>query len=495
MHDVIIVGAGHNSLVAGIFLARAGMKVTIYEHAATPGGAVATEEVTLPGFRHDLFSAGHVRFAGSPAYAALGPELEARGLKYLVQEPSFGTLLDARRGAGISSNLDETLAQFGRHSPADARAWAAQYALFRRAIPFLGRLFSMPQPSYATARTLWQAWRTLGRREFMEIGESFFATAHEWSARHFESEALRALFVPWPCHGDMAPDDAGGALPCLLAGGLGQTRGQLVPEGGSGRLAEALAKLYTDLGGELHCAQPVTRILRRNGRAQGVEVDGRDIEARRAVIASTHPGLTARLLGDVTGPAALPAIGTMVIHLALEGPIAWHAGEHYQRAGYLHLNADTDTLRLAYANALSGRMPEAPLVVWGQPSAVDATRAPAGRHTAWLMVRAMPMRGIDWDAQKEATANRVIAGLERYGPIRQRVLARTVCSPLDLIRRNPSLGGVVPRPLHASLVRSLPPRLRYTTPTRGLYQIGAGTFPGPGLSGTSGMLLAQRLLR
>ena len=238
------------------------------------------------------------------------------------------------------------------------------------------------------------------------------------------------------------------------------------------------------------------------------------------MIAGVTPNaLVEKLLPGGTGDARYDAAarkfrfgpGTMMVHLAVSDLPDWSAGEELKRFAYVHLAPDLDMMARTYAEAMAGLLPAEPVLVVGQPTAIDPSRAPAGKHILWVQVRVLPpmIRGDaagaiaarDWDAAKEAYADRVVDLIERYAPgTKAKILARYVESPADLERRNPNLvgGDNLAGSHHLSqnfLFRPVPGWARYRTPVKDLYIIGASTWPGAGTGAGSGYMLAKMLAR
>jgi phytoene dehydrogenase-like protein len=198
-----------------------------------------------------------------------------------------------------------------------------------------------------------------------------------------------------------------------------------------------------------------------------------------------------------------------MIHLALRELPAWRAGEDVRGYSYVHVGPYLEDMSLSYAQAVAGFLPERATLVVGQPTAVDPSRAPEGKHVLWVQARMVPARirgdaageiaTTDWDEAKERYAGRVLRQLEEYAPgLRSSVLARHVLSPLDLERANPNLvggdqlGGSM-HPAQNFFLRPVPGWSRYRTPIESLYVCGAGTWPGAGVSAGSGYLLGKML--
>jgi phytoene dehydrogenase-like protein len=321
-------------------------------------------------------------------------------------------------------------------------------------------------------------------------------------------------------HLDFAPDVGGGAMFPFLEAFTDMRTGISLARGGASRLVDALAGLFEEAGGELRLGVEVARIVVEGGRARGVELaSGERVEARRALVANVTPRvLHGRLLdGAALDPRLRRAAasyrygpGTMMIHLALSAPIPWSAGADLAGFAYVHVAPYVDDLARMYAEALAGLLPREPMLVVGQTSAVDSSRAPADRHVVWIQVRALPAEiagdggseigARSWEEAAEPYAERVLAKLERYAPgTRKLVLARAVLSPAELERRNPNLvgGDSLAGSMHMRqnfIFRPFPAARDYESGVPGLLMVGASTWPGAGVNALSGYNAAQKLL-
>src|SRR5271154_395101 len=158
-YDAIVIGAGHNGLAAAVHLSSKGWKVAVVEGEGEPGGAVKTREVTLPGFRHDLFAMNLSLFAGSPFFAAHKDRLLAHGLNFLTAEHCFATAFPDGSWLGVDKNLDTTAARIAALDPADAERWRAMVAAFGEDAPHIFALLASPMPSWPALRAVYAAWR------------------------------------------------------------------------------------------------------------------------------------------------------------------------------------------------------------------------------------------------------------------------------------------------------------------------------------------------
>ena len=333
----------------------------------------------------------------------------------------------------------------------------------------------------------------------------------------FENDKVRALLAAWGMHLDFAPDVAGGAMFPYLEGMANQSFGMVLGMGGADTMIRALVAAITARGGSVECAAPVARIIHTGGRATGVELaDGRQLTASRAVIAGVAPGALARMTGQ-TGEARFDrgmstfshAPGTMMIHLAMAGLPDWAAGPELQRFAYVHLAPSMDQMARTYAQAKAGLLPEEPVIVVGQPTVADPSRAPDGKHVLWLQVRMAPgtIRGDaagqiganDWGGAARPFADRALEILERYAPgTRGKILGQRIVTPAELEAENPNLvgGDQLCGSHHLSqhfLFRPLRGRADGSTPIRDLHLTGAAVWPGAGTGAGPGFLLARKL--
>ncbi len=520
VYDALVIGAGHNGLAAALRLAEKGRSVAVVEAKSEPGGAVKTQELTLPGFRHDFAAMNLSMFAGSPFFQAHKEALFAHGLGFARAEACFATVFRDDTWLGVSQNLDTTVAGIAALSPSDAEAWKAMLARFGGDAPHIFALLGSPMPSFATAKAVWKAWREKGSQWLYETLKLLVASPRDFLDAHFAHLKVKTMMAAWGLHLDFAPDVAGGALFPYLESMANQAFGMVIGAGGADTIIKAMVGALKAKGGEVFLGESVARINVSGGAARGVTVQsGRVLEAK-VVIANVHPKLVFdRLLPEGAAPAKFVAEvakfragpGTMMVHLALDDLPRWRAGDELRRFAYVHLAPDLEMMAKVYAEAAAGLLPGEPVLVVGQPTAIDPSRAPPGKHVLWVQVRVLPaeIRGDtlglitarDWDGAKEAYADRVLDIIESYAPgLRTRVLGRAVFSPLDLERENPNLigGDSLSGSHHLDqnfFLRPVAGWSRYATPVKNLYLCGASTWPGAGTGAGSGFMLANRLAR
>lgn len=517
-YDAIVIGAGHNGLAAALRLAEKGWRVAVIEAKDEPGGAVKTREATLPGFRHDLCAMNLSMFAGSPFFAAHKDLLHAHGLAFAPAEDCFASVFRDGTFLGVSKTLEKTLAGLSALSAADAQAWRDLLARFAGDAPHLFALLGSPMPSWTAAKVVWKAWREKGASWLYDTLKLLLATPRDFLDAHFEHPKVKAMMAAWGLHLDFAPDVAGGALFPYLESMANQSFGMAIGQGGADTIVKAMVGAFKAKGGELRLGERVSRIEIANGAASGVALESGSRLGAKAVIANVHPKI---VFGDLVPRAAARAKyddqiakfragpGTMMIHLALDGLPEWRAGAALRNYAYVHIAPDLEMMARVYAEASAGLLPGEPALVVGQPTAIDPSRAPAGKHILWIQVRVLPaeIRGdaagriaaADWDEAKEPYAERVLALLESYAPnLRGRILGRSIFSPLDLERENPNLigGDNLSGSHHLDqnfFFRPVAGWSRYRTPVKNLYLCGASTWPGAGTGARSGFILARML--
>lgn len=465
---VTVVGAGPNGLSAGIAMASAGFEVVVLERAEVAGGGVRTEELTLPGFRHDVCSAVHPLAAASPFFRRLA--LDRVGLEFVHAPVPLAHPLDGGRAAFLHRSLAATARGLGR----DGAAWASLLGPFARRLPDLLEDVLAPPARVPRHPGLLLRFGTFASWPARRLAESRFAT-----------EPARALFAGMAAHSFLPLEAPPSAAFGLMLAASGHAVGWPFPRGGAAEIGRALAARLAAAGGTVRT---------------GVDVRvPADLPDEGPVLLDVGPPALLRIAGDRLpagyrralaryryGPAACK------VDYALDASIPW-AASGVDRAGTVHLGGTLPEIAAAEAAANRGEVPARPFVLVAQPTLFDPTRAPPGRHVAWAYAH-VP------NGCAEDVADRIDAQIERFAPgFRDRILARTVRSPAELERHDPNLvggdvnGGIAD--LRQALLRPAPRIDPYATPDPALFLCSASTPPGGGVHGMCGFHAAASALR
>lgn len=518
--DVIIIGAGHNSLTAALYLQKAGLKVLMVELSNVPGGAAKTAEVTETGFKHDLFATNIGLFLGSQVYRDYKEKLNKHGFDVVMSDRPFANVFPGKRCIKVYKNAEKTQLEIKRYSSSDARSWTDMITYFNRISPYLFPILQMPIPSVKMLRHAWGIHRKLGAGEVYNLANLLIKSTNGFLKERFESDEVKALLAPWAFHLDFGPEVAGGATFSFLESSADHLNGMAFSRGGVGNLIHAMVTLIKLNGGQLVLGKRITRILVSKGMSVGVrDAEGNDYYAKMGVIANVTPDQLIRLveqkdLPDIfVGKAKKYRFGpgTMMIHMALDGPLEWEADSDLASFAYVHVGPYLEDISLTYHQVVNGYLPSSPLLVVAQQSLTDPTRAPEGKHVLWVQVRALPAKpkgdamgtiaGESWEDIKESYCERVINKIALFAPNIKNIIRKVhIYSPKDLENENPNLinGDNVGGSHHLDqnfFFRPFSGWSNYKTPIKRLFMTGAATWPGGGLNATSGYLAAKQLLR
>jgi phytoene dehydrogenase-like protein len=501
--DAVVIGAGHNGLVAANMLADAGWRVLVCEGTAAPGGAVASAEVAAPGYLADLCSAFYPLAAVSPALLPL--RLEEYGLRWRHAPAVLAHVFPDGRHVRIARHTEDTARSVGAFTPADADAWHAEVAYWHRVRDgVLDALLTPFPPVRAGARLA----RELGAGDFLRLARMFTLPVRTLAAERFGGDGAQALLAGCALHTDLGPDDAGGGVFGWLLTMLGQDAGFPVPEGGAGRLTAALVSRLLARGGRVDCDRPITSVVVAGGQALGArDAEGSLVRARKAVLADVPaPALYRDLVGETHLPGRLVSDlanfqwddATIKVDWALSGPIPWTAPE-VAEAGTVHLGGTVNGLA-DFANDLAcGWVPRELFLLLGQMTTADPTRSPAGTAAVWAYTH-VP-RGLPWRPDQLASyADRIEGVIEAQAPgFRANIVGRVVSGPADLAAHNPSLvEGAInagTAAIHQQLVfRPTPGLARADTVVDRLYLASASAHPGGGVHGGPGANAARAAL-
>jgi phytoene dehydrogenase-like protein len=495
--DAVVIGAGPNGLVAAATLARRGWQVLVLEAKDRPGGAVWTEQLTLPGYLHDVGAAFFPFAADSPAFRHL--DLAGAGLRWChATHESCHPAPDGSTIA-ISRDLEQTVRSFG----ADGEAWRglAQWvhAMGERMSGFL----LAPLPGLAAA------WR-LGPRLLFRFALAGIRSAAGVSCAWFRTEAARRIIPGLALHADLGPDDLAGAGIGMVLAFLAARNGFPIPVGGARSITEALLRRIQEAGGKVELNARVSQVLVRGRKIAGVRTErGEEVPVRRAVLADVGaPALFLKLLPREAVSGWLRSRmrrfrygwGTFKMDWALSSLTPWSSPEARESA-VVHAGDSLDDLRRFTREVRSGQLPSNPYLVIGQQSLPDPSRAPAGGHTLWAYSHTPAVVEGGWQRHREAFADRIEQRLEGLAPgFRQRILARHIATPADLEAMDENLvggdlGGGSARFTQQLFFRPAFPYFRYRTSVRGVYLASASTHPGGGVHGACGFNAAQAALR
>jgi phytoene dehydrogenase-like protein len=500
--DVAIVGAGHNALIAGAYLAQAGYRVEVFERRGIAGGAVSTEE-RFPGYRIDLGGSAHILIRLTPIVEELG--LERFGLEYLELDPLFFSPGEDGSALFIYRDLERTVDHLESLMPGEGAAYrrfVADWTPFARAAK--DAFLAVPSPFELGKRFL--RGGALGR-DWVRSLRTIFGSANQVLDRYFRDERLRAPMAWMAAQSGPAPHQRQSA-PFLLWHPLYHEGGIARPRGGSGMLTQALAKHIESQGGQVHLNAPVRRIVVERGRAVGIETEQGGCTAR-AVLSGAHALETfGRLLPEAQRPASArrmrPGNGFgAMLRLALREPVAYPASPGRDaRVGLQLLCRDRAQIAAAHADYLRGDPAGDPPLVAMTFSAVDDSLAPPGGEVLWLWGQYFPYElsgGRSWDDIGDAVADSLLDAYERYAPgTREKVVGQLFQHPLALERElGLPRGNVMHLEMTLDQMFALRPALGmsgYRAHLPGLYLTGASTHPGGGIMGASGRNAARVLL-
>jgi phytoene dehydrogenase-like protein len=464
--DVIVVGSGPNGLAAAVVLARKGLSVEVYEGAATPGGGCRTEELTLPGFRHDVCSAVHPLLIASPFFRDV--DLETLGVKLCMPRVAFAHPLDGGRAAALVSSVDETAESLGSDAATYRRLLAPLVADIDKILPaVLAPLRSVPSHPLAMAR----------------FGMAGLLPAQRIAGR-FKTEEGRAILAGAAAH-SMLPLNAPltgsfGLLFMMVAHALGWP----VVAGGTEHIVGALCAELESLGGRVTTDRWVTSLD--------------ELPEAKAIMLDVTPRQFVELAGDRLSGRSRRQLerfrygpGVCKVDWALAGPVPWDAAA-CREAGTVHLCGTLEEVALSESEVNAGRHAERPFCLIAQPGIMDPSRAPEGRQTLWGYCHVPPGSSTDMTGAIEAQ-------IERFAPgFKDLILARSTMTAVEMEAHNPNyIGGDINGGISNLRQTLLRPTARwnpYRTAVKGVYLCSASTPPGGGVHGMCGLGAARAAL-
>ncbi len=518
--DVVIIGGGHNGLVAAFYLAKAGFKPLVLERRRLVGGAAITDEFH-PGFRCSTLAhtAGPIR-----PDIVRDMQLERHGAKFITPETCVTTLSPDGRGLSLYQDESKSVQAISAFSQKDA----AKYAEFGESLSKISKIIAEalattpPDIDHPSSADLWsmlktgRALRNLGKRDMYRVLRWGPMAVADLVAEYFETELLRAVIAARGVFGTfLGPWSAGSSLQLLIraAGDSHPAGSAFFVAGGVGALTQAMASAAQAAGVEIRTSAEIIEIRVKEGRATGVLLGtGEEINAD-AVISNADPKRTLLKLTDPTHltPDFAQKIrhfrgnGTVAkVNLALSGLPSFTALRNNDSGalkGRIHIGPEIDYLERAFDEAKYGKFSRQPYLEATIPSLTDPTLAPEGKHVMSVYMQYAPhkLKG-DWEEQRRSLGQTVVQTLAQYAPnLPEMILTHQIITPLDLEENYGLTGGQI---FHGDLaldqfftMRPLLDWARYRTPIENLYLCGSGTHPGAGLTGGSGANAAREIAK
>lgn len=465
MKQASVIGAGPNGLAAAIVLAQAGYKVDVYEAEAQAGGAARTLPLTLPGYMHDFGSAVHPLGAGSPVFNSL--PLEKHGLKWIDSPAAVAHPLDDGHAVVLRRDIDET----GRGLGEDRNRWRDLFQRYAEnwsafADEVLGPVIHMPRHPSMMAR----------------FGIQAVQPARFFALNRFNNPRTRAVFAGLATHSSMSLDAPITAGVGIMFGVSVHAVGWPIPLGGAQSIADALAAYLMELGGQVHTSRRIASLAELPDALALCDVAPQHL--LRLAGERLTPQYKQQLSRFHPGPAAFK------IDYALSQPIPWRAMD-CGLAATVHLGGTLEEIAHSEKEMSQGRTAERPFVLLAQPSLFDETRAPAGKHVAWVYCH-VP------NGSKEDMTERIENQIERFAPgFRECVLARRVFTPADLEVADANLigGDIMAGAMTVRQMLFRPTPQQYATSDPKIYLCSASTPPGGGVHGMCGYHAAKMALR
>lgn len=515
-YDTLIIGGGHNGLIAAATLAKAGRKVLLLEKREVLGGAAATEPL-FPGFAINTGASDAGLFADEIIKEL---HLKMHGLEFRDSQVALFAPQPGGDALTLWRDTGKAAADIARFSQRDAERYPAFVAQVNQFGGLLRQMFlqTPPDPHDVNMNEL-VGWgkialslRRLGDRPMMELIRVLPLSIKDYLDEWFESDALKGALAGDGLTGLMqGPFSGGTALMFLYQHSNGFMNRRTVV-GGMGQLAAALASVAQSHGAEIRTGAGVSRIVVEDNVATGVELDSGELIQAQVILSNADPR---RTFFDLVGPQQLePRFmrqvrnilyrgSTARLHLALRGlPRFVGQGEEGQGRGRVVISPSVRYLEKAYDNAKYGQISEQPYLDITIPSLNDPTLAPAGQHILSITMKYAPyrLRGTDWSEQKDALADHILNTLEPYAPgLCDLMLHQHLITPLDWEQTYGLSEGSI---MHGQMtidqllvMRPVPGWSQYRTPIDNLYLCGAGSHPGGGVTGAPGYNAAREVLK
>lgn len=521
-YDIIVIGAGHNGLVAACYLAKAGLKTLVLERREMVGGASITEEFH-PGFRCSTLA-----HSTAPFFSQITNELDLarHGLEIIKPDVRVLALSADGRAICVYNETARTINEIEKFSANDAKSFPKFEQSFARIGKVLAPLLTMTPPSVEKPAIgeMWNfgklglSFRGLGKKDAYRLLRWAPMAVADLAAEWFETELLRATVAARGIFGAFAgPWSAGTSTGLLWQAAMDGS--SIAPssffKGGMGALTQALAKAAQSFGAEIKTAAQVERIEVIDDKASRVILKSGDEISARAIVSNADPRTTFLKLIDPVylDPNFLLKIRnyratgiSAKINLALSGLPSFSALEgqdaRAKLSGRIHIGPDIDYLERAFDAAKYGDYSTQPYMDITVPSLTDPGLAPGGAHVMSVYVQYAPykLKEGDWNSRREEIADTVIKELNRYAPnLEELIVARQVITPLDLEQTYGLSGGHIHHGEQSLdqffTFRPIIGWAQYRTPIKGLYLCGAGTHPGGGVTGGPGANAAREIVK
>lgn len=508
--DIVIAGGGHNALACAAMLCRAGLKTLVAERNSFVGGGAITREVTLPGFKHDLFGSSHVWIHANPDFKKLEPELAGYGLKYLYADGQI-TGHPNQDGPGIivHRDVDLTCQSIAEYSKKDAERYREIYDGFVEIKDgFIKNMFSPPAPpSFMTSAME-------NSSEGLKMLRNYNLSARAFAQENFEHPQVQSFILGWALAPQITPDqEAVGQTFYIMIPGI-HVYGQAIPEGGSQMLPEALASYVRAHGGEVLTDATVKKFIIHENEARGIQLeDGREILAKKAVVTALDPQQSfLRLVDDgILDPGFIKMvkgytfgnIGVYRLHCALNEAPRYKNGEPMSNTYFQRIFYSMEDTQQHFADINMGIPPRNPFLWIACWTLLDPTRAPDGKHTLIIdtFVPSKLRDGQRWEDVKQSYADVVLKKLREVTTNLDdsNILDYYIDTPETIEQRNICLIGGSTTGGERTLAQSgafrpVPGYADYRSPVKNLYMTGPSCHPGGGIS-ACGTITARTMLQ
>ena len=499
-HDVVVIGGGHNGLIVAAYLLKAGLDVCVVESQDKVGGGVITREVTLPGFKHDIYSTIHLTLSANPLIHRDELGLSAKyGFKYIRPDPQIAVVFPDDRALIFYRDIDKTCESISQFSEHDAEAYQKYLDSCRRILQAAAWPVFAPPPPFGTLVS-----RLDQSEEGHEVLRLMLSSAQDIVDDWFENDCVKMAVTRFASEAMIGPREKGTGISTLGFAPLLHAWGAAIPEGGSGAVSEALEAFIKDNGGTIKLSSPVKSIKVEDGGAKGVVLDtGEEIAAKRAVISNLN---VKQLFLELLKPDELPPgfvtnvkrirysnYAAMNQAIALNEAPKWKAGGDVDKTWFVEISPFMEEYLRTFDDYVYG-IPSAAMPLVVTATLADPTRAPEGKHTLYLYhyepYYLKDGGGAGWDEIEQEVADAILQKAREHTTNlgSDNILSRWITSPLDTESASPGfragdimhIGTFLDQYLSN---RPLPGWGNYRTPVNNLYMCGASTHPGGGVTG------------